>query len=85
MMKDEIFNQIFSEEEFSCYRDDLKLLTFLLYEHFKNFESARKWIFTGRPEWFGESPIDLIRIGRTDFVIDYFKQITDPHSDIFNG
>jgi hypothetical protein len=50
----------------------------ILHRHLSDDEAIRLWLHSGRPEWLGESPLDLIRGGRVDMVARYLRQRTDP-------
>lgn len=39
---------------------------------------VKLWLHSGRPEWLGESPMDLMRGGRVEMVARYLRQMTDP-------
>jgi hypothetical protein len=64
---------------------DIKTIASILYTQYKDVEKCRKWLISGRAEWFGQSPLDLIKVGRTDFVADYLKQATHPLGMTFGG
>ncbi len=64
---------------------NLKYIASVLFLQFRDIKQCRRWLLSGRPEWLGESPMDLIKAGRIEHVARYLKQSTNPKGMSFGG
>ena len=64
---------------------EIKYIASALYSNFKDLNKCRQWLNSQRDDWFGNSPMDLIRKGQVSSVTRYLKQSLHPEGTGFNG
>lgn len=58
----------------------------ILWDHFEgNSEKIAQWLHDPKRDWLYLSPIEMMKRGKTEQVVEYLVAQLDPRTDIFNG